>query len=118
MNRLERLGVSSVSIEESESAYVPARMTLTIPWAENLELVWYRQWVSDGMLQEDCCVALKVGEMEERVVDIDRLFRLKLEKPLVDVIVDHIAEAVETRLRGPKEGQTHADEAPSEGPET
>ncbi len=97
--RLERLGVRSVTIEDSDSAYVPARMILSVPWKDDFELIWHRRWWPDGIQQEDDYVSLKVGDEEERILDIAELFRQKFEKPFVDVVVDHIEDAVQSRLR-------------------
>ncbi len=110
VKRLERLGVRSVTIEDSDSAYVPARMILSVPWKDDLELIWHRRWWPDGIQQEDDYVSLKVGDEEEEIVDIADLFRQKLEKPLVEVIVDHIAEAVRRQIRGPATTKAPAEE--------
>ncbi|MDJ0946210.1 MAG: hypothetical protein QNJ30_22400 [Kiloniellales bacterium] len=115
VKRLERIGVRSVTIEDSDSAYVPARMILSVPWKGDLELIWHRQWW-DGIQQEDNYVALKFGDEEERIVGIAELFRQKFDKPLIEVIIDHIADAVQSRLRAPAAGKAPTDdEASDEG---
>ena len=81
------------------SAYVPARMRLSIPWQGEGEIVWHRRWVNDAMDQEDDRITLKFGDEEETVACVWRLLRDKLEKPLVDVIFEKIAAAVEKRVR-------------------
>ena len=110
VKRLERLGVRSVTIEDSDSAYVPARMILSVPWKDDFELIWHRRWWPDGIRQEDDYVSLKVGDEEERIVSIAELLRQKLEKPLVDVVVDHIEDAVQSRLRAPVAKEDLADD--------
>ena len=115
VKRLERLGVKSVVIEDSDSAYVPARTILTVPWKGDLEIIWHRQWEPDGVWQRDCFVSLKFGDDEERIVDVSKLFRQKLEKPLVEVIVDHISEAVQRHLGNPVAGKPVADDKTSDG---
>ncbi len=101
VKRLERLGVRSVTIEDSGSAYVPARMILSVPWKGDLELIWHREWVLDGMMQRDVLVSQKVGDEEERTVEVADLFRQRFEKLLVEVVVDHIADAVQSCLKAP-----------------
>ena len=114
VKRLEQLGVRSATIEDSDSAYVPARMILSVPWKDDLEMIWHRRWWPDGMHQEDDYVSLKVGDEEERIVSIAELFRQKFEKPLTEVIVDQIAEAVRSQLRGIAAAESLIDEEQSD----
>ncbi len=97
--RLDRLKVRIVDIEDSDSASVPARMHLSIPWRGEAEIIWHRQWWPDGMDQEDHHVALKIGDEGQTIVCIWRLLRQKLEKPLVDVVIEEIVAAVERHTR-------------------
>ncbi len=114
VKRLERLGVRSVTIEDSDSAYFPARMILSVPWKDDFELIWHRRWWPDGIHQEDDYVSLKVGDEEERIVSIAELLRQKFEKPLAEVIVGQIAEAVRSQLRGIAAAESLIDEEHSD----
>ena len=108
--RLEREKVVVVKVEDSDHPNTPARMVLSIPWDGDLEVLWHRRWWPDGILQEDDHVSLKVGDQEEKIVDIQELFDKKFEKPLVEVIIDRIAEAVRRQVRGPAKVEPAAEE--------
>ena len=69
------------------------------------------------MRQEDTFVSLKIGSIEESVFDFVRVDRKKFEKPLDEVVIDRIADAVRRHVRGPSADPPHAEDAPEEGAE-
>lgn len=117
VKRLEREKLVVAQIQDSDDPHIPARMILSIPWGGEIELLWHRWWEPEGMLQEDTFVSLRVGSLEERVFDFERVDRKKFEKPLDEVVIDRIAAAVRKHVRGPSADPPLAGDAPSEGAE-
>jgi len=59
--KLEDLKLSVHAVKSSESAYIPARMSINCPWMheQKFEIVWNRTWRPDGMQMEDEYVTIE-----------------------------------------------------------
>lgn len=92
--RLRALQVDVLRIEESDSAYHPARVILSHPSIQTFAIVFRRVWWPDGMNQEDDRIVLTADATESLICDVSQMLRGKFQKPLAQVIVDKVAEAV------------------------
>ncbi|CAB1070724.1 hypothetical protein D1AOALGA4SA_1010 [Olavius algarvensis Delta 1 endosymbiont] len=98
--KLEDLKLSVHAVKSSESAYIPARMSINCPWMheQKFEIVWNRTWRPDGMQMEDEYVTIDLDGLEVWRVNIREMFDRKLSQPLADEIVEQLVHGVNSAI--------------------
>src|SRR5262245_7047679 len=73
--------------------YHPARWPFTCRWlSEPVELQWHYSWWSDGMISELSSVRVLYHGVVAGEVDVHELLGQRLARPLVELVVEQIAE--------------------------
>ena len=92
--RLRELDVDLLRAEDSDSAYHPGKVFLSHASIATFAIVFHRSWWTDGMHQEDDKICLSTSAAETLICDVTKMLRSRFPRPLPEVIIDQVTEAV------------------------